>query len=618
MGGTNGHVVLEAFNPDHWKSLLHPNGVAHEEPRAKKRLFTFSSHDQAGFKRLGETLADHLDGLGPAASSPEFLAEFAHTLAVARSGLSWRASCVAETAADLRHQLTSGITEKPTRAPEGGPPRIGFIFTGQGAQWAGMGAELLDSHPVFRDSVARSAALLASMGCDWDPATELRRPAAESRLKNPEISQPICTVLQIALVNELRSWGVTPSRVAGHSSGEIGAAYCAGALTHRDAIAVAYFRGKASSGLVGLKGGMMAVGCSFKEARELLASLSSHLSGVATVACVNSPSSVTLSGDIGALEQLRGFCEKQKVFARMLQVDVAYHSSHMQGAAADYASSIADIEPKSSETDEVTMVSSVTGNETAPELFAQGVPVNVQRVNGDDHCKLLTNLPPYPWNHSKVFRCDSRIAKELLAQKFPTRSHLGAPVPMMDETQHVWRSFLRLEDEPWLRGHMVGSTVLLPGAGMTSIVLEACRQLVAPGKTARAFRLQDVSLFAAMALPEGVATEVIVHMRLHLSSTLGSTPAVWWEFTMSSCVGGDQLRDNCRGLMTIDYTEDTSTQMADEDAAIAASRVQDYYRVHKECTLEYAKQDFYNHMNKAAWKYGEAFRGVQNCRAALP
>ncbi|KAF6814034.1 hypothetical protein CSOJ01_04267 [Colletotrichum sojae] len=699
MGGTNGHVVLEAFNPDHWKSLLLPNGAAYEEPRAKKRLFTFSSHDQAGFKRLGETLADHLDGLGPAASSPEFLAEFAHTLAVARSGLSWRASCVAETAADLRHQLTSGIAEKPTRAPEGGPPRIGFIFTGQGAQWAGMGAELLDSHPVFRDSVARSAAFLASMGCDWDPATELRRPAAESRLKNPEISQPICTVLQIALVDELRSWGVTPSRVAGHSSGEIGAAYCAGALTHRDAIAVAYFRGKASSGLVGLKGGMMAIGCSFKEARELLASLSSHLSGVATVACVNSPSSVTLSGDIAALEQLRGFCEKQKVFARMLQVDVAYHSSHMQGAAADYASLIADIEPKSSETEEVTMVSSVTGNETAPELlgsyywvrnlvspvlfeqavkelvsptatgentvdmlielgphsalggpieqilshhgisgvdyksvltrlksavdtslqlgaelFAQGVPVNVQRVNGDDHCKLFTNLPPYPWNHSKIFRCDSRIAKELLAQKFPTRSLLGAPVPMMDETQQVWRSFLRLEDEPWLRGHMVGSTVLLPGAGMTSIVLEASRQLVAPGKTARAFRLRDVSLFAAMALPEGVATEVIVHMRPHLSSTLGSTPAAWWEFTMSSCVGGDQLRDNCRGLMTIDYAEDTSVQMADEDAAIGASRVQDYYRVHKECTLEYAKEDFYNHMNKAAWKYGEAFQGVQNCR----
>ncbi|KAG7038038.1 reducing polyketide synthase [Colletotrichum scovillei] len=701
MGGTNGHVVLESFNSDQWKSLLPANGVAHETANNKKRLFVFSSHDQAGFKRIGDKLVEHMDTLGPAASSPEYLAKLAHTLSVARSGLTWRWSCSAENAAELHHKLSTTAGDKTTRTPDS-KPRIGFVFTGQGAQWAGMGVEMLKSHPVFKDSVTRSAALLKSMGCDWDPVEELTRSKQESRLKAPMISQPICTVLQIALVDELRSWGVTPKKVAGHSSGEIAAAYCAGALTHRDAIAIAYFRGKASSGLVGLKGGMMAVGCSYDQARSLLAQHGEHLGGVATVACVNSPNSVTISGDLAALERLRAILEKESMFARMLQVDVAYHSSHMQGAAADYAASIADIEPHSSEEDEtkrVTMVSSVTGSEAAPELlggyywvrnlvspvlfeqaikemvspaaeadgktldllielgphsalggpieqilshhgisdvsyksvltrlqsavdtslqlaselFAEGVSLELQKVNGDSHCQLLTNLPPYPWNHSKVFRCDSRIAKELLAQKFPTRSLLGAPVPMMDETQRVWRSFLRLEDEPWLRGHMVGSTVLLPGAGMTSIILEASQQLVAPGKTARAFRLRDVSLFAAMALPEGVATEVIVHMRPYLQSTLGSTPAAWWEFTMSSCVGGDQLRDNCRGLMTIDYHEDTTPQMAEEDAIIAASRVADYHRVHKESNLEYAKENFYNHMNSASWKYGEAFQGIEGC-----
>lgn len=66
----------------------------------------------------------------------------------------------------------------------------------------------------------------------------------------PEISQPICSVLQIALVDELWSWGVTPSKVVGHSSGEIGAAYAIGALSHRDALAAAYFRGMASAGLI--------------------------------------------------------------------------------------------------------------------------------------------------------------------------------------------------------------------------------------------------------------------------------------------------------------------------------------------------------------------------------
>ncbi|TLD11793.1 hypothetical protein PspLS_11646 [Pyricularia sp. CBS 133598] len=706
MGGTNGHVVLESFNANKWRYLLPENGTAHEDAGEKKRLFVFSSHDQAGFKRIAEKLVEHMDGLGPAASSPGFLANLSHTLATARSGLTWRWSCAAETAAELRHQLSVKAGENATRNPET-QPRIGFVFTGQGAQWAGMGVEMLKSHPVFRDSVRKSAAFLKSFGCDWDPVEELSRPKGESRLKLPMISQPICTVLQVALVDELRSWGVVPKRVAGHSSGEIGAAYSAGILKHEDAVKIAYLRGKYSSGLADLKGGMMAVGCSHEQANSILEKHQGALGGVVTVACVNSPSSVTLSGDSDALEKLRVILEGEKTFARMLLVDVAYHSSHMQRVAGDYGGSMTDLEPipaSADDPDRVIMFSSVTAGEVEPELlgnyywvrnlvspvlfegavkemvsgddagadaaasrsldllieigphsalggpieqilshhgfsginyksaltrlqnatdtilelgaglFAEGVPIQLQKVNGDSHCQLLTNLPPYPWNHSKAFRCDSRIAKELLTQSFDTRSLLGSPVPMMDETQRVWRSFIRLEDEPWLRGHMVGSTVLLPGAGMTSIVLEAGKQLVAPGKTARAFRLRDVSLFAAMALPEGVAVEVIVHMRPFHQSTLGSSPSAWWEFTMSSCVGGDQLRDNCRGQLTIDYVEDTTTQMANENAIIEASRVAEYHRVHNASDHEYAKSSFYNHMNSASWKYGEAFQGIEGCR----
>lgn len=344
-----------------------------------------------------------------------------------------------------------------------------------------MGIELLE-RPVFKDSVARSARILKDLGCNWDPVTELAKGKDESRLGVPEISQPICSILQVALVDELNSWGITPSKVVGHSSGEIAAAYSIGALSQHDAISAAYFRGKASAGLKHLNGGMMAVGCSREEADKLI-SQTKLTGGLVTVACINSPSSVTLSGDVAALEELRAILDERSVFARQLKVDVAYHSAHMNSAIAEYSASIANLEPARPFNGQPIMVSSVTGSEVdaellglyywlrnlispvlfadavkelvtpadgdgknmvdllieigphsalggpieqilshhdiknvsyksvltrgessvdsslklASELFLRGVPLEVQKANGDSHCRLLTHLPPYPW-----------------------------------------------------------------------------------------------------------------------------------------------------------------------------------------------------------------------------
>ena len=705
MGGTNAHLVLEMLNNPaalEEGSSSRTDGII-TAPASTKRLFVFSSHDRAGFKRLSNALIEHLDHLGPAASSPEYLANLAHTLAVARSGLSWKETCFAESAAELREQLLTVLGENATRPSGSQPPRIGFVFTGQGAQWARMGIEMLERR-VFSDSVARSTGFLRDMGCDWNPVTELAKVQKESRLGVPEISQPICSVLQIALVDELRSWGITPSKVVGHSSGEIVAAYSIGALSHRDAVAAAFFRGKASDGLKHRKGGMMAVGCSREEAQKLMAETKLQ----ATVACVNSPSNVTLSGDAAALEALQVILEERCVFARRLKVDVAYHSAHMNSCSAEYAASIADLECRPAASDEegqqqpIIMVSSVTGSEVDPEalgpyywvrnlispvlfadavkelvspadgedrrnnavdllievgphnalggpveqilshhgiqnvsymsvltrgenaldtslnlaakLFRHGVPIDVPKVNDDSHCRLLTHLPPYPWNHSEKFCADSRIQRELVAQKFPTRSLIGAPLPRMDEGERVWRSFIRLDDEPWLRGHTVGMTVLFPAAGMLSLALEAAQQMVDPGKTPHAFRLRDVSFMAAMALPEDVATEVTLHMRPHLVATSGSTPAAWWEFTVSSCAETTgQLRNNCRGLITIDYEEKRSSHLAREDASIEAARIADYHRILLECPETCSKEGFYDRMAKSAFRYDGPFQGVDNC-----
>lgn len=339
MGGTNAHLVLEEWKKTNNISI---NGYSTSQA-GKKRLFVLSSHDQAGFKRLGDSLIEHLDQLGPVASKEVFLANLAYTLAIARSSFSWKTSCFAGSTTELRESLTT-LGSNATRASRIEPPRIGFVFTGQGAQWAGMGIEMLERR-TFSLSVAKSATLLKAMGCDWDPVTELSKPPKSSRLDIPEISQPICTVLQIAFVDELKSWGISPSKVVGHSSGEIAAAYSVGALSHRDALAAAYFRGKAAASLKTHKDGtaavgMMAAGCSREEAEDLIAGLGVQV----TVACVNSPSSITLSGDTISLEALRLVLDERGVFARRLKVDVAYHSSFMHPCSAEYAASIADLE----------------------------------------------------------------------------------------------------------------------------------------------------------------------------------------------------------------------------------------------------------------------------------
>jgi acyl transferase domain-containing protein len=689
MGGTNGHVIMDAYNSPTNLS----NGYALKTNN--KRLYVLSSHDKAGLKRVGQSLADHLDSGTVGVSSESYLANLAYTLAKARGGLAWRASCYAENVADLREQLRSPPIEQDAMRVPNTPVRIGFVFTGQGAQWARMGVELLERH-VFRDSVARSARYLEEMGCDWDPITELSKGAKETRIGVPEISQPICSVLQIALVDELRSWGITPTRVVGHSSGEIGAAYAMGALSHHDALAAAYFRGTASAGLSkkNLNGGMMAVGCSQEDMQRLM----KELQFKATVACVNSPSNVTVSGDVTTLDSLKTALDERSIFARRLKVDVAYHSPHMHLCSQEYYASIANIGHTEVLQQPVTMVSSVLGHEIDPEqlgpyywvqnlinpvlfadalkemvapaeangekaidllieigphsalggpaeqilsqqgiknvnytsmlvrgqsaldtsmalaaeLFRHGLPIDASKANGDLHCKLLTDLPSYSWNHSEKFNAIGRMQREQYNQQFPTKSLLGAMMPSMDERERVWRSFLSLNNEPWLRDHVAGSTILFPAAGMVSVALEAAQQVLDAGKMPLAFKLRDISFLTAIVLTDDAATELTVNLRPHLLATSGSTPASWWEFTVSSCIGNSgQLRTNCRGLLSVIYDETKSLFMVQEDALVEATRIADYKRIMQECPETCTKEYFYESWLESSMAYGEVFQGIE-------
>lgn len=215
---------------------------------------------------------------------------------------------------------------------------FGFVFTGQGAQWAEMGKQLLKTNSTFLTAIRNIDQILQSLpksqAPDWTVEQTLMDPPKFSQIHQVTRSQPVCTALQIALVDMFANWGIRPAAVVGHSSGEIAAAYAAGLLSAEQAIWTAYFRGIAVETLH-QPGTMMAVGMGPKAAQQLVQE--SNLANQVCIACVNSPESVTLSGSEAGMEILLAKLQKQNKYARKLQTGGrAYHSFMMKEAGALY------------------------------------------------------------------------------------------------------------------------------------------------------------------------------------------------------------------------------------------------------------------------------------------
>ncbi|PHH79322.1 hypothetical protein CDD80_5085 [Ophiocordyceps camponoti-rufipedis] len=359
FGGTNVHVVL-----DHGPGYLRSRAVSEAAPppdtappRSAPYVFVLSAPEQDVVARQRKTHDDWLS----TAEEPGLLPRLAHTLCSRRSVFQWRHAVVARSVDALRTAWTDESLQ-PSRVEPAA--RVGLLFTGQGAQWVGMGRELMAFDP-FACSVRRSAEVLAGLGCEWDAETELTAwDADESRFNGVEMAQPLCTVLQIALVDLLRHWGVKPIAVTGHSSGEMAAAYAAGLLDRGNCLTVALHRG-AVCRLAQEKrpgGGMLAVGLSAENVRPYLDGLS--------LACINGLKSVTIAGEKKRLLRLQETLKQRGIFSRLLRVDNAFHSPDMATVRDEYLQQMKSIKPEP--TSEISMHSTVYGRRVdAPELTAE-------------------------------------------------------------------------------------------------------------------------------------------------------------------------------------------------------------------------------------------------------
>ena len=355
MSGTNAHVILEENPADVW-----PSGAEDDEAPAEVEIpeeipavlqgapsaWLVSSRSAAGLPAQAGRLAAHL----ASRPDPADVTDIGWSLATTRSTFEHRAVILG---ADLS-ELTSGLSAVAAGdsspgvisgvVPPGGTSRVGFLFAGQGAQRAGMGRELYGGSPVFAAAFDEACVLLEAelglpirdvvLGADRQDAEAENDPRADQTV----FAQAGLFAVEVGLVAVLAAAGIVPDAVAGHSVGEIAAAHAAGVLSLADACRLVAVRGRLMQALPG--GGAMAA----IEATE--AELAAAIDGVDGVelAAINGPTSVVVSGDAGAVDQVVETWRERGRRVRRLRVSHAFHSARMDPALTELAAVAAAVE----------------------------------------------------------------------------------------------------------------------------------------------------------------------------------------------------------------------------------------------------------------------------------
>ena len=331
FGGANAHVILESHDVSTPATL----------PTTGRLPIVVSAHDGTALKAAARALAETI-----ARKSPSALYDIAYQSVFGREPhphcavMFGRASeSITESLKAFAAQSAGGhAVECGTRLED--PSGAAFVYSGNGAQWPGMGRRLL-ADPTFKAAV-REVDELFSRYTDHSLEAELAGEHATNPYERTEIAQPALFAWQVGVTAMLRQRGIQPTAVAGHSVGEVAAAWASGALSLAAAVSVIYQRSMLQGTTRGM-GGMTAVAAGEPHARELLNSL--DLADELPIACLNSSRGVTIAGPVAALERLEAALAERRVMFKRLDLDYAFHSAAMDGLKRELHHTLAHLDP---------------------------------------------------------------------------------------------------------------------------------------------------------------------------------------------------------------------------------------------------------------------------------
>ncbi|WYZ45768.1 hypothetical protein EsH8_VIII_001084 [Colletotrichum jinshuiense] len=360
FGGSNAHAILEnapfASHVSSYKEITSDFFGDDDDDEelvvaedASPKVLVLSANDQGSLKNYISALSGHL--INPIVAVD--IDDLAYTLSERRTHHYYRAFLTSQVSSSIDHGKLHFGQKTASK------PRVGFVFTGQGAQWSQMGLGLVKAFPQAREVVEELDQVLQKLPDppSWSLLAELTEERSPAALRQPEFSQPLVTALQLAILEVVKEWGIYPEAVVGHSSGEIAAAVAAGLVTPDEAIKIAYYRGQATKKFPPKEPlGMLAVGVNVETVEKYLDPQSK-----VQIACYNSPNSLTMSGSAAALKSLEERLKQDGHFARLLLVDAAYHSDYMAPIGEVYEKMLLDNTTTSLNRPVASMYSSVTG-----------------------------------------------------------------------------------------------------------------------------------------------------------------------------------------------------------------------------------------------------------------
>ncbi|HZN19092.1 MAG TPA: acyltransferase domain-containing protein, partial [Micromonosporaceae bacterium] len=548
ISGTNAHVILEEAPP---APAPEPGAERSDEPSGAVAVvpWVLSARSAPALRDQAVRLLSRVEG------DPELCpVDVGASLAATRSALEHRAVVLGEGRDELLGGLAALAAGEPapclvSGVVQGDAVRVVFVFSGQGSQWAGMGLELAASSPVFAARLRECAEALAPH-TGWSLLDVL---GDEEALGRVEVVQPALFAVMVSLAELWRHHGVEPAAVVGHSQGEIAAACVAGALSLEDAAKVVALRSAALVGLSG-RGGMVSVSRPAADVGQRITAWGERLS----VAAVNGPATVIVSGEPGALEELLAACEADGVRARRVAVGYASHSAQIDAIHDELRQALTGIRPQPAS---VPMVSTVTGDwvdtstldasywftnlrqtvrfheavqrlqdegfgplvECSPHpVLVAGVPdaLAVGSLRRDDGgaTRFLTSLaeayvhgapvdwrlpagqrvdlPTYPFQRQRYWLAGTGQGDPAgLGLASTGHPLLAAAVTLADNGGLLLTGRLSTRSHPWLADHTVAGTVLVPGTALVELALRA-------GDEVGCGRVEELTVEAPLALPD--------------------------------------------------------------------------------------------------------------------